>query len=132
MTDVVSLPPPYVGSESPGLVVASDGVWIVAVAEANPPAFTPRQLLHFSGNAWTVHPLGGLSVAALARGPDGKVRMLSTGATSAVYVVEERGRTKELDLPEGVYLNDLVAAGANFYAVGVSGATLQLVTPGTR
>lgn len=126
LTKIASLPTGYVARELPrGLLAVEDGAWLVGA----PVGVWPQsnRLLHWNGKDWTILELPGVQVRSLARGPDGKVRMLAAGnPTRSVYIVEDSGITKELDLPDGIIINDIFAAGKDLFAVGEMGATLKL------
>ena len=111
-----------------------NGIWMVGAPEGS----SAHRLLHFDGGKWVVVQLPGIAVVALARGPDGKVRMLSHGGNyvstggvgfieqSAIYVVENEGIEKELEFSPSIYINDIFASGSELFAIGESGATLRL------
>lgn len=129
-----------------GAIVELDGA--VFVRTQRRPEVTPTDaptsgqpaLLRFDGSAWGEVPLPGLAPRSIARGPDGKLRVLASvsvnpawfDAGSAIYVLEGERLRRELELPRGVYLTHLVTlpmdrSGATaLYAIGASGATLRL------
>lgn len=128
LTQVAALPRSYTSADiDRALVAVPGGAWVVGVESGTWPQ--PNRLLYFDGSSWQIVKLPGIRVRALALGPDGRLRMLSHGSsteTPAVYRVSDDGVEKELDLPDGVQLDDLFAAGGDLFVVGDTGATLRL------
>ncbi len=122
---VTSLPAEYAADELPhGLVAVDDGVWLVGQH-----VFGVKELLHFDGASWRIVKLPPLThVDAIARGPDGRIRVLGPPMAwgTSIYVLDgERVRT-ELELPASVRLRDFAPVRDALFAIGAGGATLRL------